>query len=646
MQEFWLDALRSMRKLRQLVASDAGPSAASLLLPGLDGFIADLASEDLTAESIRDIEQSVLLISRMLAPVDLMTTGRIRRQVSLTSEALFSWIYAMRIEGAERGLKRGDIRQVRVALFWANGSASETQVRRLAESLGKPFGQYAPDLEKLRRHALRRARGRSSGREAVSELFRATGVEFESSGPRRRYLLASRNGGRIHKEQLEQARGVLETLASDGLLAAQDARLSHKKEYFPCVQIPEGLEGRLSLALPEVLIERDTLLSPVGEVRTLQGWAWELEKNRGIAGVSVELNDPEAQLQAKSTDSSVDGKFAFLLQEDYVERVELRVAPKHTFWSRRLSLSALSEASGKVALGRHGKRCWWRARDQPFSPTGTSPVVRVGLVDTGLAPHSDLQAMGGWSVTELSGLPWDEDPRGHGTHCSGIICGRNPRGVEGRFPDAELWVYRVSDGSSDSVFLSNVAEAVVRAAEESMDIVNVSLGGQVVTSTVLSEALSEARRAGCLLVAAAGNSGGEGAFFPARHEKVIGVGAYGRFGTYPEDSLHRVWESKVRSGRIFVPTFSNYGEGIDLLAPGVAILSTFPGGRYGVWDGTSMATAYTSGTAARLLAEDEGLQKLGRGTERVEQLRRKLLDECSFLKGIDEAHQGKGVLQV
>ncbi len=83
-----------------------------------------------------------------------------------------------------------------------------------------------------------------------------------------------------------------------------------------------------------------------------------------------------------------------------------------------------------------------------------------------------------------------------------------------------------------------------------------------------------------MLIAAAGNDASGNLRYPARYPAVIAVGS--------TNSLDQ------RSG------FSNYGTGLDLVAPGEAIFSTNPGGGYGNRTGTSMSTPYVSGLAAIL----------------------------------------------
>jgi subtilisin family serine protease len=132
--------------------------------------------------------------------------------------------------------------------------------------------------------------------------------------------------------------------------------------------------------------------------------------------------------------------------------------------------------------------------------------------------------------------------------------------------------------SSNGVGYSSwVARGIAHAADNGAKIISMSLGSWFPSKTI-KRACAYAWSKGCLLVAAAGNDGWGRLNYPAKYVTVIAVGAI-------DSNDHRAW-------------FSNYGWGLELVAPGVDILSTYKGGTYKTLSGTSMACPHVSGVAA------------------------------------------------
>ncbi len=193
------------------------------------------------------------------------------------------------------------------------------------------------------------------------------------------------------------------------------------------------------------------------------------------------------------------------------------------------------------------------------------------------------------------------DHSGHGTHVAGLIAATtgNGIGVAG-VANARLMIIKIADAqgrASTSTLVRGIRAAVASGAK----IINVSFGGSGF-SKLEQTAILDARRAGVLVVAAAGNSGqtGNPAAYPGAYRHVLTVAATRGDGM-----------AIVESTR---------GPQVALAAPGKRILSTAPGGRFARRTGTSMATAIVSGAAARLLAR--------RPTLDVSQLRSILLSSA------------------
>ena len=116
-----------------------------------------------------------------------------------------------------------------------------------------------------------------------------------------------------------------------------------------------------------------------------------------------------------------------------------------------------------------------------------------------------------------------------------------------------------------------------------------SLGGSQGNDSV-KQTVQAAYKAGITIVAAAGNSGGA-VGYPAAYEEVIAVSA-----SNSQDQL---------------ASFSSRGPEVDFIAPGVAVPSTFKGGEYRTFSGTSMASPHVAGLAALKIAQNGALGPQG-----------------------------------
>lgn len=216
---------------------------------------------------------------------------------------------------------------------------------------------------------------------------------------------------------------------------------------------------------------------------------------------------------------------------------------------------------------------------------GRSSVV-VAVIDTGAdASHPDLAARvdtaNDWDFVNSDDVA--DDDNGHGTHVSGIVAATEGDGVGtvGVAPRCTILPVKVlsanGSGSSD-----DVAAGIRYAANHGAKVINLSLAATV-ADPVMGSAIVYAQGLGCVVVAAAGNEGSSGgADYPARYAGVVGVAAIDRYNARA--------------------SFSNYGTGVDIAAPGKAVLSTVPGGGYEAFDGTSMASPFVAGVAALVLS--------------------------------------------
>lgn len=213
----------------------------------------------------------------------------------------------------------------------------------------------------------------------------------------------------------------------------------------------------------------------------------------------------------------------------------------------------------------------------------TGKGVRVAVVDTGVAEHTDLTVKKGVSFVSYTNSYKDDN--GHGTHVAGVIAaGRNPQGLKGVAPDVELYAIKVLDQDGNG-YHSDVIKGIEWAIKEEIDIINLSVGGSE-GSKFLEEALKKAyEQHNIVIVAASGNNGnpmarGNTVEYPAKYPTVIAVSATDRFD---------------QRG-----SFSGHGAEVELAAPGVRIQSTHLNGGYQTLNGTSMAAPHVTGMLALL----------------------------------------------
>src|SRR3954452_13502008 len=231
-----------------------------------------------------------------------------------------------------------------------------------------------------------------------------------------------------------------------------------------------------------------------------------------------------------------------------------------------------------------------------WDAAGTEATPTVAIVDSGVdLEHPDLKtniASGGKDFVDGDNVPADQN--GHGTHVAGTIgaVGNNATGVTGVAWKAHLLPVRVLNANG-SGSVSTVIKGEQYAATAGAKVVNMSLGG---ASPSQAEYDTLRAASGTLFVVAAGNDSANvdtTDSYPCAYDlpNVICVAATGG-----DDEL---------------ASFSNYsGSSVDMAAPGVDILSTYPTGMtsnsspgYEYLSGTSMATPEVAGAAALVLGK-------------------------------------------
>ncbi len=226
--------------------------------------------------------------------------------------------------------------------------------------------------------------------------------------------------------------------------------------------------------------------------------------------------------------------------------------------------------------------------------------INVAILDTGvLVSHPDL-AKRIVQCKDFSNVRYPvvdgkcDDKNGHGTHVAGIIAadaGADGKGLYGIAPQANLFVYKVC-GSNGSCYADDIAIALRLAADEGANVVNMSFGSDQ-ESSLIRDAVNYAFSKGVLLVAAAGNDGPfpDSIDYPAAYNSVVAVGAINQVKAVTD------WSSRGINSTTTPWVVEN--RDIELAAPGEYIESTWNNGGYAILSGTSMASPFVVGIAAK-----------------------------------------------
>lgn len=330
------------------------------------------------------------------------------------------------------------------------------------------------------------------------------------------------------------------------------------------------------------------------------------EEFRQILRLKLSEPSKENVLSVMETVQKIDGVLS--AEPNFIREVALDATPNDTELRSQWSMT------GNVAYNAQIAKAW-------DITTGSDPVY-VGVVDTGIAVHEDLEAnvdrSKGWDFYNKNNITSD-DLGGHGTHVAGIIgaIGDNGKGVAGVNWQVKLVPLQVFDwDETNKKYLTNndsVAQAIMWAKNNNIPILNLSLGG---TATTTTEKNALKNYTGlCVCSAGNGEKNSSGIY--------VGIDVDGK-SHYPSEYSDEA--NKTYSGfsdRIISvgsltsggakATSSNYGaKTVTLFAPGDNILSTVPAddcedganGCYHYMGGTSMAAPHVAGVAALLLSID------------------------------------------
>ncbi|MEA2495256.1 MAG: serine protease [Thermoleophilaceae bacterium] len=270
-----------------------------------------------------------------------------------------------------------------------------------------------------------------------------------------------------------------------------------------------------------------------------------------------------------------------------------------------LPIAGVVVAVGSLIAPAYGASV--RCSERPSDPAGyavttvradqvaaTGPVPAIAVLDTGVADVPELsgRVRPGYDVTDRSERSGDID--GHGTAVAAIAAAA-AGGVRGIAPTAPILPIKIFDDAGNSS-AENFLAGLERAVAQDAGVINVSAAGtpgdlDAATKASLTNAIDAAVTLGIPVIAASGNEGAGSLDVPAAFPHVIAVGA-----TQPSGD---------------VAPFSNFGSGLDLVAPGADIVTAAPSALcasgYGTVSGTSFAAPAVAGAAALLLQKHPGL---------------------------------------
>lgn len=327
------------------------------------------------------------------------------------------------------------------------------------------------------------------------------------------------------------------------------------------------------------------------EAKTLDAEIVNVYDDKTVIDVSVE--DADKVVEKLEADDNVDfveeNKIYKVATDDTTEQLQQAVAEvksgeKDTYVDNQWNLKAIETEAA-----------WAQAKN-----AANKDAVKVAVLDTGVdLDHADLagRLTDGKTFVQSAkdkGNLNGNDDNGHGTFVSGIIAAsaNNGKGIAGVAGEEDVQVIPVKVMAKNGEgTAADIADGIDYAVENGADVINMSLSGEY--SDAIEEAIQRAVAKDVVVVAASGNGGGNAdANFPAASDNVISVGSVDK-------------NDQVYSG-------SNVGETVDLVAPGVGVISTSldgdlgdEDGHYTTGTGTSYATPHVAAVAALYKAQNK-----------------------------------------
>lgn len=352
------------------------------------------------------------------------------------------------------------------------------------------------------------------------------------------------------------------------------------------------------------------------------------DASQAVSEVASEVASEMAQehgLEVKRTYGAALKGFSAEIPEDQVDEVRSDPRVKFVSEDRVVEASAQHTPTGI------------RRSEADSSPTAKIDGVDervdadIAVLDTGVAPHPDLNRPGGVDCSSDGYTGYYSDGHGHGTHVAGSAAAKdNAAGVVGVAPGARVWAVKVLSNTGSGSWSDVICGINWATANKStVEVANMSLGGYVgsgaddgncgnTNSDALHQAICNSVNAGVPYTVAAGNDYDDASYYaPASYDEVITVSALADYNGLPNGGASNSCNQDYAVDDDYA-WFSNYGSDVDLAAPGVCITSTWKAttyrkkvkkGKRRVWkrytvygyktiSGTSMASPHVAGAAA------------------------------------------------
>jgi subtilisin family serine protease len=280
------------------------------------------------------------------------------------------------------------------------------------------------------------------------------------------------------------------------------------------------------------------------------------------------------------------------------------LAPNDTYypnqWAHNNTGQAVSYSGGYV-----GTPDCDNDTDQAWDLQTGSSALTLAIIDTGVDlghPEFAGRIVAGYDFVNNDSDPTDDG--NHGTCCAGIAvgAGNNAQGIAGVAWNVKLMPIKVLNSSGSGSY-TGVANGITWAADHGAKVLSLSLGGSA--SSTVETALNYAYGLGCAVFCAAGNSNRSNLDYPAAYANAIAVGA---LSPCNERKSTTSCDGEYWWG-------SNYGTGLDFLAPGTRIHTTDRRGSAGYgsgdyitdFNGTSAATPHAAGIGALVWSQNPSL---------------------------------------